>query len=414
MRGMRQFLFTSILLIILFCYAMFQGGFVSWFLFFSYIPIFSYHILLIFYPLKKWQLRREIEQQSIYAGDDISVSINIKRKIPFPISFCVVEDILPDSLNKMDHRFQSAKEQPIAYVDRQFKKVIFPWFKQDLVLQFHLKYVPRGEHHLEQIKIKTGDVFGFVTKEHVFKVKNELKVYPRRRKVNISEQMTGIEQGAISAPALNIRSAHIASGIREYAPGDKLSWINWKQTARKNKMMTKEFEQEKSTDTLIVLDSSYHEGKDRLAFEGAVEVAAGLIETLPKRATNIGFLSIGSDIFQVPLYNHPAKVTRIREYLMQVQSTNKKGFPAQLKKELKSSGNEHVVMIITTHMDASLQQTVMWVRQHIKQVFVILVQHSSRIEKREYDMIQSLKYEKIFACVITEKEMKEHMIEVNV
>lgn len=413
MSGLRQFLFTFILLIILFSYAMFQGGFVSWFLFFSYLPIFSYHILLLLYPIKKWRLSREIEQQSIYAGDHIELSINIKRKLPFPLTYCLVEEILPSSLSKVDQRFHSSKEQPVSYRDRQFKKVIFPWFKRDMIIRFNLKYIPRGEHHLEQIKIKTGDLFGFITKDFVFKVEHELKVYPRRTKVNMAEQTTGLEQGAISAPSLNYRSAHIASGIREYAPGDKLSWINWKQTARKNKMMTKEFEQEKSTDTIVVLDSSYHKGKNGLAFEGAVEVAAGLVETLQKKSTNFRFLSIGEDLFQIPQYYNPDKVKRIREHLMKIQPTKKKGFSSQLKKELISSGSGHVVIIITTHMDASLKQTVMWIKQRTKQVFVFLI-HFDRVGKREHSLIQGLKYEKVNVYMVTEKEMKEQMIEVNV
>lgn len=352
-----------------------------------------------------------IEEQSFFAGDDVGVFINIKRKIPFPLFYCLVEEMIPNSLNRLDHRFQ---EQSFAPVERQFKKIIFPWFKREINIQFDFKHVPRGEHHLEYIKVKTGDFFGFITKEYLFEVADQLKVYPRRRKVNMTEQMSGFEQGAVSIPALNYRSAHIASGIREYAPGDKLSWINWKQTARKNKMMTKEFEQEKSTDTLVVLDSSVREEKNERAFEVAVEVTSGLIETLLNQETNMGFLSIGEDLFQVPLYYNPSKVNRIREHLMKIEPIKMKGFSNQLKKELLRIGNEYVVIIITTHMDASLKQTVMWIKQRTKRVFVILVKCSDQVGKREHDLIQGLKFEKIIVSVISEKELNEKMIEVSV
>ena len=36
----------------------------------------------------------------------------------------------------------------------------------------------------------------------------------------------------------------VISGVREYQSGDQLSWINWKATAKTNKMMTNEFEEQ--------------------------------------------------------------------------------------------------------------------------------------------------------------------------
>ena len=36
----------------------------------------------------------------------------------------------------------------------------------------------------------------------------------------------------------------VTSGVREYQSGDQLSWINWKATAKTNKMMTNEFEEQ--------------------------------------------------------------------------------------------------------------------------------------------------------------------------
>ena len=45
-------------------------------------------------------------------------------------------------------------------------------------------------------------------------------------------------------------------GIREYQPGDRLSWINWKASAKRNGMVTKEFETGQSTDVLLVMDST--------------------------------------------------------------------------------------------------------------------------------------------------------------
>nr|WP_236839258.1 DUF58 domain-containing protein [Bellilinea caldifistulae] len=46
-----------------------------------------------------------------------------------------------------------------------------------------------------------------------------------------------------------------AAGVREYAPGDPLNRIHWKTTARKDRLMVKEFEQDPQADVWILLDA---------------------------------------------------------------------------------------------------------------------------------------------------------------
>src|SRR5699024_11696170 len=87
-----------ILFAILFTFAMFQGGFVSWFLFFSFLPIFLYHLGLLLYPMKRWHVTRRLSDNNVRAGGKVSVTIQITRKIPFPLYYCIVEEIFPDSL----------------------------------------------------------------------------------------------------------------------------------------------------------------------------------------------------------------------------------------------------------------------------------------------------------------------------
>src|SRR5699024_6540731 len=119
-----------------------------------------------------------------------------------------------------------------------------------------------------------------------------------------------------------------------YIPGDKLSWVDWKQTARKNKIMSKEFEQEKSTDTLIILDSSKYPGQTALAYEGAVEIAMSLVELLQRRATNIGLVSLGDKTERISLQPDPNKREKMHQLLMRVEPSNNRFFTVQLKEEI--------------------------------------------------------------------------------
>src|SRR5690554_4654763 len=94
-----RFAFVFILFAILFSYAMFQGGFVSWFLFFSFLPIIIYSIVMLFYPLNLVQVHRTVSSKLLRAGQTVKVNVTIRRKMPFPLLFVVIEDQLPSTMD---------------------------------------------------------------------------------------------------------------------------------------------------------------------------------------------------------------------------------------------------------------------------------------------------------------------------
>lgn len=51
-----------------FSYAMFQGGFVSWFLFYAFLPFVLYAGLLALYPLRSFQASRQMDKTQLHAG----------------------------------------------------------------------------------------------------------------------------------------------------------------------------------------------------------------------------------------------------------------------------------------------------------------------------------------------------------
>src|SRR5690625_2302431 len=199
MRFIGNFVFILFLFLLLYSFAMFQGGFVSWFLFFSFLPIFIYHIGFLLYPLKKWQITRSVSRHINRAGDNVTIHVQIKRKIPFPLYYCVFEEVLPDSLKKIDSRkdkYNFMDDPDKLFVNRQIKKIIFPSVRRELKLSYTLEQMPRGEHQLQEIRVRTGDVFGFVRKECVFEVSDRLIAYPNERPVRLLEQPANFEQGS--------------------------------------------------------------------------------------------------------------------------------------------------------------------------------------------------------------------------
>ncbi|RFU69274.1 DUF58 domain-containing protein [Peribacillus saganii] len=257
-----------------FTYAMFQGGFVSWFLFYSFLPFALYPMLLFFHPVKDFNVERDIEKLECKAGDSVDITVTITRGFPFPLVFLIVEELLPYQL-KPDS-------------STQVKSLVFPWFKREIKLSYSLDGVPRGEHHLLSIRLKTGDFLGLFTKEATFEIPGRILAYPAYYDMNFRQLANLFDQGQTSSSVRLQRENSIVSGVRDYQPGDKLSWINWKATAKRNDIMTKEFEERKSQDVFLLLDERKSE-----VYEELIVFTASLVQAIIKNGVQLGYFSTG-------------------------------------------------------------------------------------------------------------------------
>lgn len=412
-----KFLFMFFLLGLLFAYAMFEGGFVSWFLFYSFVPVFLYEVAFFLYPIKKWRMSRSFNHYVVRSGDAVHVTIRMKRALPFPLYYTIFEEIFPDSMQKVNLQhdtYRYLNSPADLNVIRRLKHVVFPWFSRHVEKKYVMQEIPRGRHPFQVIRVRISDMFGFMHKEHSFAVRDELIVYPTAREVHMYGRMSAFDHGEQSAYSFRLKSTNIAIGTREYIPGDKFSWIDWKQTARKNELMTKEFEQEKSTDTMIILNACFHKEFNFLAFEAAVEVAYSIVEAIYKQSSEAYFVSIGQDNIHMPIYHDETKKIGLREHLTTIEPFAKKTFAEQFKKEIVHMARGFVIVLVTTRINEAFKHTILQMTSRMKRIIVIFIQGSNQISAEEFGVIREMQFQGVVVNVLTEKELIHHAIEVNV
>src|SRR5690625_1627038 len=413
----RNFALIIILFVVLYSYAMFQGGFVSWFLFFGFLPIFLYHLGLLFYPIHRWKVSRSLSHQTIQAGERMFITIEINHLIPFPLYYCVIEDDLPQTLHKVDSHFEKytfLKNPEKLFVERQMKKVIFPWFKKHIRLSYELTQIPRGEHQLQTIRISTGDVFGLIQKEYQFQVKDKFLVFPNQWKVDYQHNIGSFQHGSTSSHKWNISHTNVAVSIREYTPGDKYSWIDWKQTAKKNTMMTKEFEQEKDSETLIILDGCRDETLNLLAFEGTIELVNSFIDVIGKNSPESSLLLVSQEVNQFQLSTDVAKIDHVRYHLAQFKPASNRSFTVQIQERLSELKKRFVIILVTTQLEDSLLHTIQQLKHQSHKIHVFMIEAKEHLTHSKMNTIRQLHYEGITVSVLTERELTRNVIEVSV
>jgi len=133
--------------------------------------------------------------------------------------------------------------------------------------------VQRGVFPLGPTVLASGDVFGLFPVSRTVPSRSSLLVYPMMVEVRSFPNPPGLLPGG---EALRRRTHQVtpnAAGVREYGPGDSLNRIHWLSTARRNRLMVKEFELDPLADVWIVVDA-------------ARDVQAALPYSLSSRATD--------------------------------------------------------------------------------------------------------------------------------
>lgn len=142
----------------------------------------------------------------------------------------------------------------------------------------HVRLVQRGVFPLGPTEIRSGDPFGLFPVRRVIPPEGSLVVYPMTVEVLAFPRPPGLLPGG---DALRRRTHQVtpnASTVREYGPGDPLNRIHWPSTARRNRLMVKEFELDPRAEVWLLVD-------------GAREVQAALPHAPPVRYTDVlGYL----------------------------------------------------------------------------------------------------------------------------
>ncbi len=411
-----KLLFIGVLFGVLYAYAMFQGGFVSWFLFYAMLPFILYMICIIFYPLSRWKISRSMSKPILQSGDSVTAYLTVQRKIPFPLYYCIIEEYVPESLERKGSSSETYQymSNPSALVNkRQVKLVVFPWFKRKIHFQYKFAQVPRGEHHFHTVRVRTGDLLGFVKKQAYFTVPGTILVYPHRRKFQISKRVNSFEEGAAPSFSPTKRDTTVVTGVREYMPGDKFSWIDWKTTAKKNAVMTKEFEQQKSSDVLLVLDAGEDQQEKWLAFEGGIELCASLIHAYKGMSSQLGFLTLGKEPRYFPFTKHQDQQEFMNQHLARIEPDGKVPFSDAILRQQQSMPNNVIVMLVTRSVTVPLKESIIRLKQNNARVVLFFIDSSERISEAEEQLLRNLTISGIVVNVLTERQMRQQQFEVN-
>jgi uncharacterized protein (DUF58 family) len=135
---------------------------------------------------------------------------------------------------------------------------VVPFLRRGPEYQWETKTpcVRRGQFDLGPITVISGDPFGFYQFPRHINATSSVLVYPPTVDIHEFIAPSGRLSGGAAVRRRTFEVTPNAAGVREYSPGDSLNRIHWKSSARRAKLMVKEFELDPLGDVWIFLDLS--------------------------------------------------------------------------------------------------------------------------------------------------------------
>ena len=166
-------------------------------------------------------------------------------------------DSLNDEGNK-EHHAGYNKEHMAGYDegqnDRPLRFDIGPGSRQSVT--YHLRPRERGDYEFGDIYVRVQGRLGMVNRIRRVPAGQRVAVYPNLRdaaRYGVLARRGHLGQAGIRKARLQGAGREFES-LREYQPGDEMRRIDWKATARRGELVSRQYEVEKSQNVMLVLD----------------------------------------------------------------------------------------------------------------------------------------------------------------
>jgi uncharacterized protein (DUF58 family) len=282
----------------------------------------------------------------------------------------------------------------------------------------------RGVFPLGPTVLSAGDLFGLFPVSRSFPNQESLLVYPMMVDVRSFPNPPGLLPGG---EALRRRTPQItsnAAGVREYAPGDPLNRIHWVSTARRGRLIVKEFELDPLAEVWIFIDANQgvHFSKpyqkpeyDPQEFwrkrkkyelppvseEYAVSIAASLARYYLQRGRSVGLVAFGQALQVLPADRGGRQLGQLLESLALLRATGGLPLEGMVEVQARDLPRGSTAILVTTSAAQNVFQTAdVLLRRALRPVVVVLDSKSFGGPYGSEQIVASLQFLGIPVCKV--------------
>lgn len=211
------------------------------------------------YCLHAIAYRRRLRDDRIFYGEETELAIEVTNAKPLPLAWLLVRDRFPQNVSLLtgdletEEEAEQSERQPIRSVTYLLDMIALRWYER-VRRTYRIRGDCRGLFCFGPVSLASGDLFGFERKAATYPGQTNLVVYPRVVPIDRLGLPAEYPSGEEKARRKIIEDPLRMASVREYAPGDSIRHIHWKNTARLGQLQTKVFDPASSQVLVIFVD----------------------------------------------------------------------------------------------------------------------------------------------------------------
>lgn len=233
---------------------------------------------------------RSVSSLQAEIGQIVEVAIGFECRGRWPLLWALCEDLMPD--------LPGGREEKSLAIRGQTAGVLQGNQGQKQEWRYRLQCRRRGYFQLGPLVMETGDVFGMDRRFRVLCPPVWLLVRPQVVPLHGYDVQSRRPIGEIVMTHRLFEDPTRTTGVRQYQPGDPLSRIHWRATARTGALQSRVFEPTCLAGATVVVDfhrGAYDPAHEPMRSELAITAAASISSLLYEMNQQSGLMSNGRD-----------------------------------------------------------------------------------------------------------------------
>ncbi len=367
------------LLAVLFVFAMVDGGFFAWFLFYFYAGLFVYEVLAFRLAFQKVSAKRQLSAVRLTAGQSISYRLDFTRRGWWPLFWLRIETQLPAAWE---------------FASQGRKQVLQPMWGAKFDHVVRVDGLRRGVYRFGDTVLETGDLFGLIRRRMLVESRDEVLVFPRVVPVRGWVGEHPDQAGQLTPTGRRTEESTNVLGVRDYVQGDRLSRIHWPATARRGTLQAKEFELNVTGELSFIPDfsqSSFPPGLSANVFELEMVIVASLMKYAFDSHRRYSATFLGRRLLKYGPGVEQSLLIRCLEALAAATPNGQVDFAQSLSRFAQESVPGTTLVVVSPRLDRDVAVAASLARRRMKvEWFVPALQRElTEVEKTGLSMLQA-------------------------
>lgn len=199
------------------------------------------------YCMRNVRYKRELSEKRVLFGEEITLSLSIENAKLLPLPWLEIEEIVPRDLQFSGSNLRVSVSSNSFLLESLFS---LRWYER-VTRRYIVLCSARGVHTFGPTTMRSGDVFGFQSRQEALANRQYLLVYPMVVPLARFSLPAHHPFGDYNAPRRMLEDPSRVVGVRDYMYGDDLRRVHWKATAHTMQLQSKLY-QPTTTYTLVL------------------------------------------------------------------------------------------------------------------------------------------------------------------